>query len=237
MDEEVLDVGGIKYPVFIEEENRETSYARLKNNKLTIVVSSKLSEDEKKNTIERLKKRIQKPKRKRFIEPIKEFKDGDIIDLGSKKYKLKIDFAEKASSSGKHVGNTIHLIIAAGMPQESTNRHIYELVRKILSAHRQTALRRKLKELNKHHFNAKFKDVRWKKQLSRWGSCSENKYINISYRLLFAPEDVLEYVCIHELTHLIEFNHSQRFWKLVEKAMPDYKEKEQWLKDNGADIF
>jgi predicted metal-dependent hydrolase len=50
---------------------------------------------------------------------------------------------------------------------------------------------------------------------------------------LVAPEDVLEYVCIHELAHLVEYNHSKRFWSLVEKAMPDYKEKREWLKKNG----
>ena len=57
--------------------------------------------------------------------------------------------------------------------------------------------------------------------------------INISTRLLFAPDDVLEYVCIHELAHLIEHNHSQRFWMLVAQAMPDYTAKETWLKEKG----
>jgi len=74
-----------------------------------------------------------------------------------------------------------------------------------------------------------FKNLR-----SRWGSCSERSNINISTGLLFAPEDVLEYICIHELAHLIEQNHSSRFWQLVEKAMPDYREKEKWLNENGG---
>jgi hypothetical protein len=52
-----------------------------------------------------------------------------------------------------------------------------------------------------------------------------------------APDDILEYVCIHELAHLCEMNHSPRFWALVKKAMPDYKEKEKWLKANGDTCF
>ena len=46
-------------------------------------------------------------------------------------------------------------------------------------------------------------------------------------------DDILEYVCIHELAHLIEHNHSDRFWALVEKAMPNFREKINWLKENG----
>ena len=234
---ELIEINGMKYPVHIEAKDIKDSYARLYPDKLIITVSSSLSEEEKRGVIENLKKRIQKPKRTRFIEPVREFKDGDIIDLGSKKYSIKIDFIDKNTSSGKLRGSTMHLRIMSNIPEDAKKHHIYNLVIKMLSSHRRGVLRRKLKDLNKLHFNAKFKDVRWKKQLSKWGSCSENKYINISHRLLFAPEDILEYVCVHELAHLIEFNHSKRFWKLVSKTIPNYQEKEQWLKDNGADIF
>lgn len=235
--QDFIEVNGTKYPIFIEEKDIKNSYARFYENKLLITLSSNLSDEEKKIVVERLKKRMQNPRRNRFIEPLREFKDGDVIDLGSKKYTVKIDMIDKNSSSGKLVGNIIHLRIASRITDDYKKKHAYELVRKILSLHRRAYLRRKLKELNKHHFNTTFKDVRWKKQLSQWGSCSENKYINISYRLLFAPDDVLEYVCIHELAHLLVFNHSERFWKLVKKAMPDCEEKEQWLKENGAEIF
>jgi predicted metal-dependent hydrolase len=58
--------------------------------------------------------------------------------------------------------------------------------------------------------------------------------LNFSSRLLFAPQDVQDYVIIHELAHLIELNHSDAFWQLVADAMPNYSEKENWLKENGA---
>lgn len=237
MEQEFVEIEGIKHPVHVEERDVKISSTRISEGKLMIVLSSRLNEMEKKKVIENFKRRVQKPRRKRFIEPVREFNDGDIIDIGSRKYNVKIDYVNKKSSSGRLVGNTIHLLISANIPDEYKKRHAYEIVRKMLSEARLPALRSKLKELNKSHFNAKFKDVRWKKQLSQWGSCSENKYINISYRLLFAPQDVLEYVCIHELAHLIEFNHSKRFWKLVSSAMPDYEEKEKWLKENGGTIF
>ena len=69
---------------------------------------------------------------------------------------------------------------------------------------------------------------------SNWGSCSEKGNINISTRALFTPNDVLDYLYVHELAHLVEQNHSNSFWTLVQKAMPDYKEKQKWLKENGG---
>lgn len=59
---------------------------------------------------------------------------------------------------------------------------------------------------------------------SRWGSCSTKKNLNFNYKIVFLPENFLNYIVVHELCHLGEFNHSKRFWNLVEKTMPDYKE-------------
>jgi len=66
---------------------------------------------------------------------------------------------------------------------------------------------------------------------SRWGSCTSNKTINYSWRLIMADEEAIDYVIIHELVHLIEMNHSKRFWSVVEKFSPQYKECKKRLKD------
>ncbi len=67
----------------------------------------------------------------------------------------------------------------------------------------------------------------------RWGSCSPKGILNFSWRLILAPPPVVEYVVIHELVHLVERNHSRRFWRRVESLMPDYKTRRAWLKENG----
>jgi len=72
---------------------------------------------------------------------------------------------------------------------------------------------------------------------SRWGSATFNKTINLNIHLLKAPLDVVEYVVVHELCHLLEHNHSSRFWKLVSNQMIDYKTKVRWLKINGPLIL
>lgn len=72
---------------------------------------------------------------------------------------------------------------------------------------------------------------------SRWGSATFNKTVNLNIHLLKAPLDVVEYVVVHELCHLLEHNHSSRFWKLVSNHMADYKIKVKWLKINGPIIL
>ncbi|SIS59543.1 M48 family metallopeptidase [Insolitispirillum peregrinum] len=74
-----------------------------------------------------------------------------------------------------------------------------------------------------------FRDVR-----SRWGSCNSHGDMTFSWRLVLAPEPVLSYVVAHEVAHLVELNHSPRFWALVEDLAGDYAADERWLKDHGS---
>jgi len=72
-----------------------------------------------------------------------------------------------------------------------------------------------------------------KNMTSRWGSCSTSGNISLSWHLVFAPREVLHYVLVHELCHLLEHNHGKRFWTLVEGLCPSYKIHVYWLKKNG----
>ena len=74
-------------------------------------------------------------------------------------------------------------------------------------------------------------------QRSRWGSCSGKGNLNFNCLLLLMPEEVLDYVVVHELCHRKEMNHSARFWEEVEKILPDYRQRRKWLKDNGGRIM
>jgi predicted metal-dependent hydrolase len=73
------------------------------------------------------------------------------------------------------------------------------------------------------HYNFAYQRVSIRNQKTRWGSCSSKGNLNFSYRILFLEPEAQDYLIVHELCHLKEFNHSQRFWDLVAQQSPNYK--------------
>lgn len=84
--------------------------------------------------------------------------------------------------------------------------------------------------------NAPFTGLSLKDTTSRWGSCASSGKLAFSWRLIMAPAAVLEYVAAHEVAHLVEFNHSPRFWALVDGLVPDTRQHRHWLKTEGRTL-
>lgn len=82
----------------------------------------------------------------------------------------------------------------------------------------------------------KHKKLAVRDQTTRWGSCSSNGTLSFSWRLILAPDFVLDYVAAHEVAHLAEMNHGPRFWRLVYQTMPRTDEARAWLKANGREL-
>lgn len=74
-------------------------------------------------------------------------------------------------------------------------------------------------------------------QKTRWGSCSARGNLNFNCLLMLVPEEVRDYVIVHELCHRKEMNHSPRFWQEVGRILPDYRARDQWLKENGPALM
>jgi predicted metal-dependent hydrolase len=85
-----------------------------------------------------------------------------------------------------------------------------------------------------HHLDVKRVAVR--NQKTRWGSCSHSGTISLNWRLIQLPAAVRDYIIVHELMHLRQLNHSPRFWAEVEKASPNYRGAEDWLKKNSGQV-
>jgi hypothetical protein len=80
------------------------------------------------------------------------------------------------------------------------------------------------------------KRVSIRDQASRWGSCSTTGVLSYSWRLILAPPFVLEYLAAHEVAHLLEMNHSRRFWRVVERICPQMSRAKTWLNAHGTDL-
>jgi predicted metal-dependent hydrolase len=82
----------------------------------------------------------------------------------------------------------------------------------------------------------RYRSIRIKDQRTLWGSCSRAGNLNFNWRVILAPPGVLDYLVVHELAHLIEMNHSRRFWQTVASHCPDWKVHRRWLREHSAEL-
>jgi predicted metal-dependent hydrolase len=81
------------------------------------------------------------------------------------------------------------------------------------------------------------KSIAMRSQATRWGSCSSTGKLNFNWRLILAPAYVLDYVAAHEVAHLVEMNHSDKFWATVEKTLPGMERGREWLRVHGRELM
>jgi predicted metal-dependent hydrolase len=121
------------------------------------------------------------------------------------------------------------IVVACGLP------HVGRRVREFLEAEARrdlgAAVARHARALGRSPKRLTVRDTR-----SRWGSCSATGQLNFSWRLILAPPHVLDYLAAHEVAHLAEMNHSDRFWAIVARLDPDLDAAEAWLKRHGSGL-
>lgn len=160
--------------------------------------------------------------------------DGNIYRVRDTIYTLRIKKSKRGTGAIKVLKDEVLLMT---LPDDMSAAQEAEMQKTLLSRifakihYPQVELR--VHYWNDKYFSEQIKAIRLKYTTSNWGSCSNSGNINLSTRLLLAPEEVMDYVIVHELSHFKEMNHSARFWNIVAEVMPNYKQKEQWLKTNG----
>jgi len=160
------------------------------------------------------------------------YTNGQLIHTTQKDYLLEIAFAERKTVSAKVEGKSIHILL----PQKMNNQ-IGRVIANAISKDQYPYFEARVHAINEQYFNARLSSISLKYMTSRWGSCSSKNSISISSRLLKAPEPILNHVIIHELAHTKEMNHSQRFWKWVKQADPNFQRHDQWIKENGYLLY
>lgn len=123
-----------------------------------------------------------------------------------------------------------HKIIVAGRA-EHAHRRVLDFLKREARRDLDAAVKRHTQNLGLSARRIVLKDT-----TSRWGSCSTAGILNFSWRLIFAPPFVLDYLAAHEVAHLKEHNHSPRYWQLLEGLFADIEKAESWLKRNGVDL-
>jgi predicted metal-dependent hydrolase len=88
-------------------------------------------------------------------------------------------------------------------------------------------------EFYARQFGLKYRSLRITSARTRWGSCSRLDALSFTWRLIMAPLEIIDYIVVHELAHVVEKNHSRAFWTQVERMLPDYRPRRKWLKTNG----
>lgn len=163
------------------------------------------------------------------------FNTGSIVDVFGDSLELRI----MQGQSGKPLVDHGKLL----MPVKKSHLDLEVTVKnKLIHWYKKIALET-LEESIGHY--SKLMNIPTNKRLSinvrdykrRWGSCDQKGDLSFNWRIAQAPLDVFDYVVVHELAHCHEFNHSKRFWNIVAQQMPDWKERQQWLSQHGADLY
>jgi predicted metal-dependent hydrolase len=224
-------------PVQIHYESRINSRVSITKKGVILRISRYLRSDDKLRQVDAFKKWAidklqQRPELCRVQR--KDFYSGKVIAVRDRSFVLELHFTEAKSNTATLRENIISMRLSVFQSEEQMEKAITFLISKIIARALHPWVHERLALLNAVHFpQRRFKTLRLKYANSLWGSCSNEGSISISTRLLLAPDEVIDYVLIHELAHLLVPNHSRKFWKLVEQAMPHYKQCELWLKNHG----
>ena len=238
VEKQFIEIEGTKIQVDVIRERRRSVRFSVVKDGVNVRMPFMLTPEQEREQFQRLNEWLLKvyKKKSNFLEKFeqKDYKTGDTVEVGTRKYYLDIYLEDKKNHSAKLKNGTISLFLSQNDSETHRKKAISQLLSRVIADDFLPEIARRVQEWNKIYFRKTIKSIRLKYNHSNWGSCSKDGNINLSSRLLFAPDDVIDYVIVHELSHLVEMNHSDRFWKVVADVMPNYEEKEKWLSKNGA---
>jgi len=218
------------------------AYARVRDGSLIISLPSSMRQDSADKIAiglyNRMKRAIEK-RPERYVynksEDIK-FIDGQAMSILGREFNLHISSGgtrTRTSISGSNV--SIRVPESFGAIQR--DKAVSYLAIRAISRAATADVESRVNEINSRHFRSRIGNVRLMNASTRWGSCSlrrnRDPRIMLNSRLLFMPEQCLEYVIVHELAHTKVPKHTDEFWRIVGGIMPDYKERIRLLRENA----
>lgn len=165
----------------------------------------------------------------------KEFLSGEKLPYLGKRYRLKVKAKDNISNVNVRLFQGKFMIDYPDELQEREDKRKEAIREELISWYREHADTKIKERVDKYKIKLGVEPnkVKVKKQKKRWGSCSNKNNLNFNWKIIMAPMSMVDYVVIHELTHLKYPNHFKEFWQTVEAIIPDYEERREWLRVNG----
>ena len=153
------------------------------------------------------------------------FQDGEILPIGGRNVTLRHVGGRGIATENE---DELHVHGAPEFMQRRVKSWLIERARERISAlaHEKAA-----------QLGVKIARITLRDNTSNWGSCTRGGNLSFSWRLIFAPPEIMDYLVCHEVAHLVEHNHSDRFWAVVARICPDWQQHYGWLKRHGHTLY
>ena len=155
--------------------------------------------------------------------------DGEVVPYLGRYYRLKCINGDSLSLKMKS-GSFVITIPKGQKPEQKVIKNLLvDWYKKYAKIH----LEEKTKKFSET-MNVNPKSIVIKNYKSRWGSCSSKGELSFNWRIILTPQWIVDYIVVHELCHLLEFNHSPKYWSHVKRYIPNWKDCRNWLKENNV---
>jgi predicted metal-dependent hydrolase len=218
----------------IRTDRRKTATVKVVEGKVSVVVPRSTTTDKVEALVIRktrwirekllLHREHQPPKPKEYV-------SGECFTYLGRNYRLKVESGP--AKSVKLKGG--RLVVQVPPSVQKRNQYVQAALTEWYRTHALQKLREKVDRYSKM-VRVSPSSVGIKTFTGRWGSCSTKGNMEFNWKVIIAPNRIVDYVVVHELCHLHHHNHSPEFWKCVERVFPDYKESKEWLKSNGSKL-
>ena len=174
----------------------------------------------------------------RAANPRKEYREGESFPLLGETFRLRFEACETRKPCFRQDGNEL----VCGIPLEkwrlfdpaSAHPELAPALASFYASFAKTIMTERIRIFS-DRMGLEPSAVRFRSQKTRWGSCSSQGRISLNWRLAIAALEVIDYVVVHELSHLKHYNHSAAFWRLVATQVPDYARLRGWLREHQYD--
>ncbi|MCP9234589.1 M48 family metallopeptidase [Lewinella sp. JB7] len=234
-----LELDGLSVPVrIITERGRRSTIASVRQRALYIRLPHGLSASSRDRRIAEMTEWARRTAREK-PEAFRHFAvppaaDAYRFDFRGTSYRIEVRTDDRSVHRIERTGEAcLRVLLSSRVSRPNPTQVIPKLLAKYYAGQCLPLIAERVRQLNDQHFRRTVRRVRLSDTYTRWGSCSHVGNINLATRLLLAPTAVLDAVIIHELAHLVEQNHSPRFWAEVARALPEYRVYDEWLKEHG----